>query len=222
VTNRRHVLVITSCTGTKTPLAPSRRVAAEDLYAGEQHRRLMRGVRVFRSLRSDLTLDLRILSAGHGLVRGDAPLEPYDATFSGLTEAELVARSESLGVAEAVAQVLSQPFELVLLLLGDDYLRAASLGPQLALGGPALAFCGRTAARRLGPIDGLKTVPTTNHEARRFSCGLVGLKGELGARTLTGLAGEPDRLSELTAPQFGVLDWLEGIGAAQAQFKVAA
>src|SRR5262249_3663530 len=60
----RRMLIITTCTSKKATLSEDERVPAEQLYQGEQHRRLMGGVRALRAARPDRDLDLRILSAG--------------------------------------------------------------------------------------------------------------------------------------------------------------
>src|SRR3954462_10310412 len=96
------VLVISSCTnqkrrlprGTREPsmrdlqspeatkqleaLRPHRH-AAESLYTGAQHAKLMEGIRAFRDSGNG-HLDLRIVSAGFGVLRSDQKVPPYNAT----------------------------------------------------------------------------------------------------------------------------------------------
>ena len=105
-----RVLVITSCTGEKgrrvaegAQLADFRKGAAhvrkreaeiadllrsaEELYTGQQHVRLMRGVAAFRAAHptngKGPALDLRILSAGYGIVPGSPEARPLRGDVSG-------------------------------------------------------------------------------------------------------------------------------------------
>jgi hypothetical protein len=206
---RRRILVISSCTSLKATSARAARIRAEQLYAGEQHRRLMRGVQCFRAASPGYELDLKILSAGHGLVDGAQRLSPYEASFSGLSLAEIDRRAEALGIPRRCSQLLTRPYALILLLLGDDYARAASLGAGMGLGGPTIAFGGRRLAQRLGEASSLKVVSAGREQARRFSCGLVGLKGELAGRLLESLARNPKLISRVADADLDVLSLLE-------------
>src|SRR5687768_7001072 len=108
-----RVLIITSCTGEKRgsderqlTISVFRRghehvadrersltellLPAENLYTGQQHVRLMQGVRRFRELVATRNgdgsdrLDLLILSAGYGFLRADRAVAPYECTFEGM------------------------------------------------------------------------------------------------------------------------------------------
>ena len=183
-----RVVVVTSCTNTKVPLGPDGLVPAESLYVGEQHRRLMRGVSAFRGACPNVELDLSIVSAGHGLVGADALVGPYDATFSGVGSARLEEEGERLRIPRDLGLRLSEPYKLGILLLGTDYLRASTISSAWTVGGPTIAFCSAASARRLKGIQDLTCVHAGRDEARRFSCGLVGLKGEMAGRMLELLA----------------------------------
>ncbi len=225
-----RVLVITSCTGQKAVSSPmalqcgdfaqgaehlrSREqgladllTPARDLYTGQQHVRLMRGV---DAAAGRLEVDLHVVSAGYGLVPGDRKLAPYECTFTGRGKADLKAWGSQLNIPRDLRSILARPFDLGLLLLGDDYLAACDLDADVRLGGPTLAFCGRNTIRGLPTIPGLKPVGLSNPEAKRFSCGLVGLKGEVAARLLQCLADAPSMLSRLLDPASDVLDLLDG------------
>lgn len=203
-----RLLVLTSCTGSKAPVARRAPVRAERLYTGQQHVRLMRGVEEYRrGSQSFGTLDLRIVSAGHGVVQANESLLYYDDTFSGLQKTALAQRSRELGIPSQVGSLLANRWQLALVLLGDFYLQAASLSPDFNFGGRTLVFASPKAAARFGSTDFLTVVPLDNRHARRFSCGLTSLKGELACRLLqrvtrdgeTALPQDPDH----------VLDWLE-------------
>ena len=66
---------------------------ARDLYRGQQHVRLMRGVATLEE-RADAgedvpTVEVSIASAGFGLVRADEVIPPYDVTFAGMAKGDL-------------------------------------------------------------------------------------------------------------------------------------
>ena len=203
-----RILVLTSCTSLK--VAGSDPMPAERMYLGEQHRRLMRGVDRFRRTIGDPQIDLRIVSAGHGLIRGHSPTTPYDESFSGLGRHAIAARAESLGIPEAVADALEHPYVLALLLLGDDYMNAAAIDGKSAMGGPTIAFGGTGLAARLGSHPNVSVVPARKAEASRFHCGLVGLKGELAGRLLGLLAESQELVSTIALwPGTATLDVLD-------------
>lgn len=206
-----RILIITSCTGEKRlkdprGLAPAdfqkgrKHVAnrerelkdlltpARELYMGEQHVRLMRGIETMAAARPDIKIDLRVLSAGYGLIDGDRKIAPYEQTFNGMGKAELNAWSQTLGVPAAMREALAPSFDVGLLLLGETYLTAASLDAKVKIGGPVIAFCGKPSVPKLAAIPKITPVQLTNQDANRFACGMVGLKGELAKRILEQLA----------------------------------
>lgn len=202
------ILVLSACTSTKTPNGSRRLTLAEDLYAGQQHRRLMRGINIYRAAGEPAgRLDLQILSARHGVIPGHEAVRNYDATFSGLPQERLQKRATRLGVPAAVADLLGVRRRLAILLLGDPYLRASRLQHTAELGAPTLVLTSPKGAARLPPIARLYPVALANDDARRFSCGLVGLKGELTARLLARLVDKPNEGPPLEDQQ--MLDWLE-------------
>ena len=229
------ILVITSCTGEKAVESPAGltladfqrglehvaarelevgelMMSAEDIYTGQQHVRLMRGVKAFREAHptngAGPALELHVLSAGYGLVPGGRRLAPYEATFTGMKAKELRTWGDQLGIPTQIRELLKQPFDLGLLLLGDAYLKACRLDDEVELGGPVLAFCGSRMAKRLPELEQLTTVTLGNKEAKRFSCALVGLKGQLAGQLLSDAAREPSRLATLISAGGSVLDLL--------------
>jgi hypothetical protein len=221
-----RVLVITSCTGEKSVESPKaltlqdfrKGVAhvrereaeladllrpAEEVYTGQQHLRLMRGVVAFRAAYptngKGPALDLRILSAGYGIVHGSQQLAPYEATFQGMPKAELRKWADTLAVPAAFRNTVAGPYDLAVVLLGDDYLEACRLDTSLKLGGPTLLFCGKNTLKKIPTMTNLHAVALTNAEAKRFSCGLVALKGELASRILSRLAADSSFAARLTA-----------------------
>jgi hypothetical protein len=202
-----RVLILTSCTGEKAVEHPEQLTkadfeqgpdhvalreaelsdhlrAARDLYTGQQHVRLVRGI---ERQAGRLDIDLWVLSAGYGVVPGARKLAPYEVTFAGMKKGELRRWADLLGIPSAVRELLARPYDLALILLGDAYLEACALDESVRLSGPAILFGGNNAIARLPKIDGLHAFALTNAEARKYSCGLVALKGELAARLLSQL-----------------------------------
>ena len=202
------ILVLSACTATKATLGSERAVLAEELYAGQQHRRLMRGIEAYRAAGQPVgPLELHILSAAHGVVAGDEPMRSYDASFTGMGRRQLRRHSARLGVPEGVTDLLRVRRQLAVLLLGDNYLRAAELSPVLELGAPTLVFTSPGASSRLPKLPGLHPITLNNRDAQRFSCGLVALKGELAARLLIRLVESPS--APMPLDRVGLLGWLE-------------
>lgn len=205
-----RVVVLSSCTATKLSRPDGSPVSAESLYRGQQHLRLLAGVRAYRRAgRPAGELQLRIVSAANGVVTPRKKLLPYEETFAGLPREAIRRQAQRLGIPGDVKRLLRSRYSLALILLGDDYLEACALEEDLQLGGPTIAFCAPRVAGRLPRLDPLRTIALHNAEAKRFSCGLISLKGELGARVLSRLAAEPEWITRLTAPDLDILSELE-------------
>ncbi len=152
------------------------------LYAGQQHVRLMGGIR--KAQEAQLDVQLQIVSAGYGLVEAGKKIFPYEVTFTGMNKRELLEWSTQRNIPADFRAMLAQPYDLALILLGDSYLEACQWDQNVQLGGPTLLFCGSSAAGRLPELPQLEVVALANQDAKRFACGLVGLKGEVAARLL--------------------------------------
>jgi hypothetical protein len=204
------VLVVSSCTATKLQTLSGQARWAESLYTGQQHTRLMQGVKQYREAEEPAgELRFQILSAYHGLLSARSSISSYDHSFSGLPTAVIREQGLEKKVPSDMRKLLRRPFDLGLLLLGDPYLRACDLDADIELGGPLLCFCSPAVMRRMPTIPRLCTIPLANAEARRYSCGLIALKGELGGRLLSQLAAQPEVLGGLTAPCADILGLLE-------------
>lgn len=223
-----RVMIITSCTGEKKykpvnqlslndfrqgPIYVESRqeelkkymTRAGELYTGDQHVRLMRGVEEARSKGVEVTL--RILSAGYGLIPEDRLIAPYESTFATMKSRELKEWAHRLNVPDDFRTLMDKSYDLGLILLGDNYLRACMLNVAVKLGGPTLLFGGEGPVNKLPRIPNLQVVVLSIPEAKRFSCGMIGLKGEVAARLLRKLSVEPGLLKGLDSP--GILDLLD-------------
>src|SRR4051794_24623753 len=194
--------VLTSCTGTKVEADAA--LPAERLYAGQHHVRLMRGVDEARA--AGLAVRVAIVSAGHGVVEGDERLRPYEQTFQGRRTDARRRLARRLGIPTAARAALARPADVHVVLLGEDYLVACELGKDVAPSAPTFVICAAGTALELPPIRDVYPVALTTADTRRFQCGLVGLKGEVGGRLLAHIARNRPAVSELTDP--GLLDTL--------------
>ena len=72
---------------------------AEEMYTGQQHLRLMNGVRAaVASDKRNCSVVLYILSAGYGLIEGKRSIAPYECTFSGMKRPQLREWADALNL----------------------------------------------------------------------------------------------------------------------------
>jgi Queuine tRNA-ribosyltransferase len=196
-----RILVITSCTGEKLH-KPEHQLIQNDfcsksqlqkrerslqkfacpawqMYTGAQHLRLMEGIHLLRQVCHKAIIDLKILSAGYGLVDENRQIVPYEVTFNGMKRSEIDEWSSQLRIHEAV-EVAAQNYDLIFLLLGDSYLRAINFPIQTRRGQTVVALCSHKAQHQLQSLKAKTYIlPLGNAEAKHYSYGLVGLKGFL-------------------------------------------
>jgi hypothetical protein len=245
-----RILIITSCTGEKVS-SPANQLTLEDfaqggphlearekelkdfelpageIYTGQQHVRLMRGIAAHRNTANGkpATVALHILSAGYGMIAADQLVVPYECTFTGMKTKELRQWADKLQVPQGFRDAVGPKYDFGLVLLGDNYLNACALDAKVDFGGPTLLFCGTATAKKLPPMNDVRVVAISNPEATRFSCGLVALKGELACRTMLKVREDFELLKCILDPMFDLLSHLEstqpriGIGVANSEMK---
>ena len=232
---KARIVILTSCTGEKA-VASERALTLDDfrrgashlarrerelkdslmlageIYTGEQHVRLMRGVKAFREVvgGDGARLELNILSAGYGIILEDRKVAPYECTFATMKTKELADWATALGVPEEFRGLVAQPYDFALILLGSNYLKACLLDASAKFNGPTILFCGAGMAKKLPRLANVRVITLSHREAKRFSCGLVGLKGELAKRLLEKLASKPELVSRIMDPATDVLALLDG------------
>lgn len=200
-----RILVVTSCTGQKR-FKPDDQLKLEDfdgserqrqreqelleykcaagqMYTGLQHRCVLEGVRYLRQVLGKSAIDLAILSAAYGLISEHREIVPYEVTFNALRQArEVDGWAKSLRIHEDFESATASS-DLVFILLGDKYLHTLSL-PIKTHRKQTFIFLSAKGSASLIPNLEAKTfiMPLTNTEAKRYSYGLVGLKGFLFKR----------------------------------------
>jgi len=230
------IIILTSCTGKKlyspetqlnqddfrqlnTPAFKAReaqlesfRTRSEALYTGQQHLRLMQGVQLAREKLGASVLDLRILSAGYGLISGDQLIVPYECTFQNMKPKEIEAWTDHLHIPSSARAMFAQPSDLMIVLLGASYLRALKLNNMVTLAAPTLFFTSSHSQKLVRGQGTVRVVPLVTKDTKRFHAGLVALKGELAQRLLKGVTnGGEAFIHRLFDPYTNVLDILEMI-----------
>jgi hypothetical protein len=209
--DQESILVLSSCTSRKDPRASEDRLfPAEEIYLGEQHRRLMRGIHAFR--RSPLTgnLDLRIVSAGLGLIPGERRIAPYDATFQAMPKDEIDRRAEAMRIPQEVGALLQQERAMNIILLGSEYMRAAGFLQHQTFSALTLIFCSKEWVSHFRGNPSIITIPSGHQQGRDLRCGLVWIKGEMASRLLSMIADEPGLIPEMKARNVDPLELIYG------------
>jgi hypothetical protein len=203
----RRITVITSCTNRKAITHPDalgvndflrgeRWVAAreaslplcpaETIYTGQQHQRLMAGVAAARQ--TGICVAVKVVSAGYGLISGDRRIVPYNVTFSGLSRQAIRASGKALALPEDFASALFSPSDIVLVLLGRDYLAACDLTSSV-LDDIAVPTVFLTGSQEVIPDHSnprVRIARTYSSDTRTFKAGMVSLKGAIAQQFLAG------------------------------------
>lgn len=202
------ILVVTSCTKDKSipPLGPDQhqltpdqlwdeqgddrttrdfgeldeyRVPAGQLYRGRQHLQLMKGVELLRQTFGHTVVDVKIISAGFGLVSEEQPLPPYNATFADLPASKILTISQRLCIPQKINQLMSNSYDCAFFLLGDRYLLSIGLPFSQKPNFPCLFLAGPSSHKRVPRRVPYYFVRVGQDDSIAFSYNLVGLKGQL-------------------------------------------
>ncbi|MEA1993934.1 MAG: hypothetical protein U9N35_06035 [Euryarchaeota archaeon] len=161
----RNILVVSSCTKGKK----KEKDRASELYSGEQHLLVKKGVKL---LREKNIVDWYIISAKYGLIHEDEIVEPYNKSFTGLSKKEIRELSKKLRIKKKLSEVIEEKsYEKAFFLLGEQYL--TSIENFLKGVPPYSVFF---AARE---IDGAETMPCGIKEAKKYQRSVISLKGYL-------------------------------------------
>ncbi|MBD1932582.1 queuine/archaeosine tRNA-ribosyltransferase [Trichocoleus sp. FACHB-69] len=203
---RHHprVLVITSCTGQKR-FKPANQLTLEDfkdslklperetslcefasptglMYTGLQHLRTMEGVTLLRQSFGREVVDVKILSAGYGLIPEDKIIVPYEVTFNRMKGYEVDEWAKFLEIHQAFEKAIFG-YDLVFILLGDNYLRSLCLPVETCNNQTFIFLASSKSANYIRDLTAKTFVlPLDNTDAKHYRYGLVGLKGFLFKR----------------------------------------
>ena len=196
-----RILILTSCTGEKKfkpdnqlTMADFEKIgskefkqrekelsayslSAEEMYTGQQHIRLMRGLNLMaEASKGDIFIDLKILSAGYGLLNDNAQIVPYELTFNGMKAKELRDWANFLKIPEKVLSAI-EGYHLSIFLLGKEYLKAVHFPKTINNRGALLFLTSKGSASLLPSGPNIWTINLGNTDAKRMGAGLVALKG---------------------------------------------
>ena len=195
------ILVITSCTGEKRSKPDNQLVMSDfqdpkklklrekelkafactagELYTGAQHLRLMEGVTLLRQSYGKESIDVKILSAGYGLIDEHQKIFPYEVTFNAMKSSEVDSWSSELDVHRAIEETIRE-YDLIFILLGDNYLRSVKFPIVTETKQTLIFLCSHGSKKAIRGIGSkYLLMPLSNDEAKLYSYGLVGLKGFL-------------------------------------------
>lgn len=139
----------------------------------------MKGVARLRSQHGTGSVDLRIVSAGFGLVREDEALPPYNATFAGLAKGRAQELGRRLHLGERVQEALGGTYDLALFLLGESYLQAIAPHALEDPKRPVVTLVAASARDDLPYWLKRGAIEIGVSETKSFGAGLVALKGKL-------------------------------------------
>ncbi|MEB3160927.1 MAG: hypothetical protein VKL20_05660, partial [Synechocystis sp.] len=217
--NDLRLLVVTSCTGEKRVKSEKSLIwedfqdldrlqaretdlqalamPAATLYTGAQHLHVMAGVNLLRETFGTNYVDVKILSAGYGLIDEYREVVPYEVTFNDLKLAELDRWSKTLNIREDFEKAIAE-YDLIFVLLGERYLRALALPVVTKKEQTLIFFASGKSERYIPPLDGkVFKLVLGNNEAQQFGCALVGLKGFLLERFSHNLKLLPNYLDKV-------------------------
>lgn len=156
------------------------RIPAGELYRGKQHTLLMQGVEALRRAFGHSVVDVKIVSAGFGLVDEKQPLPPYNATFADLPTSKILSIAQRLRIPEAVNQLVKNgDYNCAFFLLGESYLLSIGLPFTCVPGFPCLFLSGPSSRKRVPRRSPYRFVRVGQDDSIAFSYNLVGLKGQL-------------------------------------------
>ena len=196
-----RILILTSCTGKKkskpknqltiedfragnehlknrTKELQENQVSAKELYTGGQHLCLMRALDKLRSTFHQHEFELKIVSAGYGLLNENEKVVPYEVTFSTMGAQESREWGEFLKLHDDGRKLLGQ-YDLTFFLLGKEYLRAIALPETLP---DTQAYIFLTALAEIKNIPQTKNIfamPLGNPEAKIYGAAVTSLKGRV-------------------------------------------
>jgi hypothetical protein len=181
---------------------------AVEMYAGKQHRRMVRGVQMLREVLGHENVDIRIVSAGYGLLDEDRVIAPYDVTFATMTRSAAVRWARGRGIPDALREAI-RGYELVFVLLGSRYLDAIA-PPVAATAGQRVIFFASPAESSRLSAPGVAVVPAGRTQCSEFGAGTIALKGRMlellglavrrgGPSVVRNIAADPTPASVLRA-----------------------
>lgn len=155
------------------------RTPAGQLYTGRQHQQLMQGVTLLREMFGHDVVDVKIISAGFGVVDETQPLPPYNVTFADQSTANILAIAQRLHIPQVMSEVMTNEYDCAFFLLGENYLLSLGLPFAQPPRFPCLFLAGPSSRKKVPRRSPYFFVRVGQDDSIAFSYNLVGLKGHL-------------------------------------------
>lgn len=152
---------------------------AGQLYRGTQHQEIMRGVELLRNVFGHHAVEVKIISAGFGLVDEHQPIPPYEATFAGVGSSKIKTISKRLSIPSSVSALLAGSYSCAFFLLGEGYLRSLGLPYPDTPVFPCFFLVSPTNQKYVPQGAAYHRIQVDESDVRAFGCGMIGIKGHL-------------------------------------------
>jgi len=126
-----------------------------------------------------------------------------------MKEQELRNWAQHLKIPRDARNIFTKQADLILVLLGAPYLKALQLNAGVTFPYSTIFLASKGSSKYIKGKGQYKIVPLGKEHARAFSCGLVGLKGEIAKRLLKKLTVNPVAVKDLLNPQKDFIEVLE-------------
>jgi hypothetical protein len=157
----------------------SYRVPSAQLYRGRQHVEVMKGVELLRQAFGKSIVDVKIISAGFGLIDEGELIPPYNVTFAGLSAAKVFPIAQRLGIPQSIQTLLAQDYDCAFFLLGEEYISSIGLSFASDPAFPCVFLASRSLHKKIPAHFPYIYVCIGQSEATSFGSALISLKGLL-------------------------------------------
>lgn len=100
-----------------------KKISAYEMYAGDQHMLICKGLKKLREKNKKDNVDFYIVSAGYGLINEKDMVAPYNVTFKDMKKRDLLNWSRYLNI-HTKLQMLVKSYDLIFIMLGNNYLKS--------------------------------------------------------------------------------------------------
>lgn len=178
------ILIVSSCTSSKKYNEEclvkngleSVLCTARDMYKGEQHVCVIKGIDYLREHIKE-EIDLKIVSAGYGLINENEIIKPYDITFSNKKDYEIKEMSEERNINHDINNIINN-YDLVIVLLGKNYLKACQF-EKIDIK-TKIVFFAPTSIKSLIPKGrNVYMVDAGEMMRNKYGCNMISLKGHM-------------------------------------------
>lgn len=178
------ILIISSCTSSKRykekdlkkNKLESMLCTARDMYRGEQHLYVIKGLDYLRLNRKE-KIDLRIVSAGYGLINENKIIQPYNITFAKKRNNKIKEMSEELNINRDINNIING-YELVIVLLGKEYLKACQF-KNIDIKTKIVFFAPTSVKNLIPKSKNVYTIDAGKIIGSKYGCNMISLKGRM-------------------------------------------